>query len=84
MAIPTPPGVFPIVEANGTMTQQFRTWALSVSSSAPIVGVGSPEGNVEASDFSLYIDSTGTTGSIEYRKMLPGIAGDKKKGWVLV
>ena len=74
----------PITEENGTMTQVFRTWALEQSDTVPIVGAGSPEGNVDANQFRLYIDSTGTTGAIEWRKMLADIAGDTKMGWVLV
>ena len=74
----------PIVEDNGTMSQQFRTWTLDASLSIPIIGIGSPEGLVTARQYSLYIDSTGAAGSIEYRKMLPDIAGDIKQGWKLV
>jgi len=74
----------PIVEHNGTMSQQFRTWTLGASLSIPIIGTGSPEGVVSARQYSLYIDSTGTAGSIEYRKMLPDIGGDVTQGWLLV
>lgn len=73
-----------IVESNGTMAQQFRTWTLDVSLSIPIIGTGSPEGVVTARQYSLYIDSTGASGSIEYRKMLPDIGGDVTQGWKLV
>ncbi|CAB4141128.1 hypothetical protein UFOVP412_24 [uncultured Caudovirales phage] len=74
----------PIVESNGTMTQQFRNWTMDASLSIPIIGSGSPEGVVPARQFSLYIDSTGAPGSIEYRKILPDIAGDVTQGWRLV
>ena len=74
----------PIVEPNGTMSQPFRTWTLDASLSIPIIGTGSPEGVVNARQYSLYIDSTGAAGSIEYRKMLPDIAGDVTQGWKLV
>jgi hypothetical protein len=74
----------PIIEDNGTMTQTFRTWTLDASLSIPIVGTGSPEGVVLARQYSLYIDATGAAGSIEYRKMLPDIAGDRTQGWKLV
>lgn len=73
-----------IVELNGTMTQQFRNWTIDASLSIPIIGVGSPEGVVSARQYSLYIDSTGTAGNIEYRKMLPEIGGDVTQGWLLV
>jgi len=73
-----------IIESNGTMTQTFRTWTLDASLSIPIIGTGSPEGVVTARQYSLYIDSTGSAGSIEYRKMLPDIGGDVTQGWKLV
>ena len=74
----------PIVEPDGTMAQPFRQFTQDARLSIPIVGRGSPEGVVEARQYSLYIDSTGTTGSIEYRKMLPDIGGDKTQGWIAV
>lgn len=74
----------PIVASNGTMEQPFRQFTQDASLSIPIVGAGSPEGVVEARQYSLYINSTGSSGSIEYRKMQPDIAGDKTKGWIAV
>jgi hypothetical protein len=73
-----------ITEENLTMTQAFRRFMLQVDNNLPILGTGSPEGVVEAPQFSLYIDSLGTTGTIEYRKMQTDIAGNRKQGWVLV
>lgn len=74
----------PIVQSDGTMEQPFRQFTQDASLSIPIIGVGSPEGVVEARQYSLYIDSTGTSGSIEYRKMQPSIAGDTSQGWIAV
>jgi len=74
----------PIVEQDGTMAQPFRQFTQDASLSIPIVGSGSPEGVVEARQYSLYIDSTGSSGSIEYRKMQPDIGGDVTQGWVAV
>lgn len=74
----------PIVQPDGTMAQPFRQFTQDASLSIPIVGSGSPEGVVEARQYSLYIDSTGSSGSIEYRKMQPEIGGDVTKGWVAV
>ena len=74
----------PIVEPDGTMAQPFRQFTQDASLSIPIVGNGSPEGVVEARQYSLYIDSTGSTGAIEYRKMQPAIGGDVTQGWVAV
>jgi len=74
----------PIVDDSGKMAQAFRTWTLDASLSIPIVGVGSPEGLVEARQFQLYLDSAGAAGLIEYRKMISEIGGDRKQGWILV
>jgi hypothetical protein len=74
----------PITRDDGTMEQPFRQWTQDASLSIPIVGVGSPEGVVEARQYSLYIDSTGGSGAIEYRKMLPEIGNDRSRGWLLV
>jgi hypothetical protein len=74
----------PIVQPDGTMAQPFRQFTQDASLSIPIVGTGSPEGVVEARQYSLYIDSAGTTGSLQYRKMQPDIGGDKSQGWVAV
>lgn len=74
----------PIVEENLTMSQAFRRFMLLLGDNLPIVGEGSPEGVIEAPQFSLYLNSLGTTGTIQYRKMLTDIAGDRSMGWVLV
>ncbi len=73
----------PIIESNGTMSQAFRQFTQEASLSIPIVGTGSPEGVVEAVQYSLYLDSAGAAGAIQYRKMLPSIGGDRKQGWIL-
>lgn len=74
----------PIVDDDGTMAPHFRDQMTRLDNNLPIVGSGTPEGEVEARQFSLYIDQDGTTGSIEYRKMQTDIAGDTSMGWVLV
>tara|TARA_R110001632_G_scaffold65869_1_gene155809 strand:- start:1623 stop:1874 length:252 start_codon:yes stop_codon:yes gene_type:complete len=74
----------PIVEDNLTMSQAFRQFTQEASLSIPIVGTGTPEGVVEAVQYSLYLDSSGGAGAIQYRKMLPNIGGNKKQGWILV
>ena len=74
----------PIVENNGTMSQAFRQFTQDASLSIPIVGAGSPEGVIEAAQYSLYLDSSGGASAIQYRKMQPQIGGDRTKGWVLV
>ncbi len=73
----------PIVLDNKTMVQEFRTLFGTIVDFLPIVGSGTPEGVVEARQFTPYIDKNGTTGTIRYTKMLPEIGGDRKMGWVL-
>jgi hypothetical protein len=73
----------PIIIEDGSMSQPFRTWTLDASLSIPFVGAGSPEGVIEARQYSLYLDTTALAGSIAYRKMLTNIGGDKTKGWKL-
>ena len=78
----------PIIETDvldlGTMSQLFRAWQLQVSNNIPIVNSGSPEGVVEAPQYSLYIDESTPTIPVQYRKMIPEIGGDRAKGWVVV
>ena len=74
----------PVVEGDGTMAQAFRQFTQEAALSIPIIGTGSPEGVVEARQYSLYIDETGSTGALQYRKMQPSIAGDRTRGWVAV
>jgi hypothetical protein len=74
----------PIVGPNGTMEQPFRQFTQEAALSIPIVGTGSPEGVVEARQYSLYLDESGSAGSIQYRKMQPEIGGDRTRGWVAV
>lgn len=71
-----------IVDPDRTPTQVMREWALRVSNNSPIVNTGSPEGNVLAPQYTLYIDETVPTAPVQYRKMLPEIGGDRKKGWI--
>ncbi len=74
----------PITGEDGTMEQAFRQWTQDASLSIPVVGSGSPEGVIEARQYSLYLDTAGSAGSIQYRKMLPDIGGDRTQGWILV
>lgn len=74
----------PFVLENRTLDREALEWVLDVTKWIPILGEGSPEGVVEAPQYSLYIDTTGSTGSIEYRKMSAEIGGDRSQGWVAV
>ena len=72
----------PIIVEDRTMSAPFRDEMNRLDRLKPLTGAGSPEGVVEAPQFSVYLDTTGGAGSIEYRKMQTEIAGDRKKGWV--
>lgn len=73
----------PIVTENKA-SDAFRLWMARTDLGTPITGSGSPEGVVEARQFSLYINETGASGTLLYIKIQPDIAGDKKQGWVAV
>jgi hypothetical protein len=66
------------------MEQPFMDQMNALYRNLPLTGEGSPEGVVEALQFTLYLDTTGVSGAIEYRKMLTDIAGNKTMGWVAV
>lgn len=74
----------PIVDPGGTMSQVFRAWAALISNQTPIISTGSPEGVVEAPQYSLYIDEAVPLTPVQYRKMLPEIGGDRRKGWAAI
>jgi len=74
----------PAVNPDGTMSVQFRNWAKNVTDQGVIVGEGSPEGVVQALLTAQYMDSTGSTGSVLYIKLVNDILGDTTKGWILV
>lgn len=73
-----------IVNNNGIMTDQFRIFTYLLSRLDLFSGTGSPEGVVEAQPKQIYMDTTGTAGSILYIKRDASVAGDKSKGWILV
>ena len=72
------------ITENNKMVQPFMLWTQAITRLEPIVGSGSPEGVQEGEQFRFYIDTTGTTGSILWCKMLPFIGSDRKAGWVLL
>jgi len=73
-----------IVDPDLTMTDQFRGVLNRLTNNLPLTGTGSPEGVVEAVQFSWYIDDAGATANILYIKRDTDIGGDKTKGWILV
>ena len=70
----------PVVDKNGQMVQAFRTWVQQVTDLSILSGAGSPEGAVVAQPTRLYMDTTGSTGSILWIKQ----TGSDNTGWVLV
>ena len=90
MAVNIPiPGQFDsIVNADGTMQQAFSDWVRRITEQVNLravqTGTGSPEDNLAAKATVEYMDISGTAGNIKYIKQVNDIAGDTKKGWVLV
>ena len=80
----TPPVPNQAITENDNMRTEFMLWTQAITNLQPIIGTGSPEGVVEAQQWSIYFDSTGTTGSIMYVKKLPFIGSNRKQGWILV
>ena len=74
----------PVTDDLGIMLQVFRTWANAITQLDLIVGAGSPEGVVSATQGRQYMDSSGTAGAILYIKRDAAIAGDSTQGWILV
>ena len=79
--------VRPIIDADGTLTLQSRSYFLAlddaINLSIVATGSGSPEGVLEALVTKQYMDTAGAAGSITYIKKLADIAGDKTMGWIL-
>ncbi len=68
----------------GSPSAQMNTWLKSMTDKALIIGTGSPESVVEASQGAVYMDDSGVTGAILYIKRDADISGDKTQGWVVV
>ena len=68
----------------GSPSPQMNSWFKSVTDKALIIGTGSPEGAVEATQGALYMDDSGVTGAILYIKRDADILGDKTRGWIAV
>lgn len=74
----------PIIESDGSLTLQSRTFFRLITNQALIIGSGDPEGVVVAEIGATYQDSIGTAGNIRYAKRDNDIAGDRSKGWVII
>lgn len=73
-----------IVNNDGSLTIQSRTFFRQLIDRALIIGTGSPESVVPAEIGSSYMDDSGTAGNIMYLKRDDNVAGDKSQGWILV
>lgn len=81
----TPPAASnPIVDKDGVMSPEFQRWVTRITGLDILVGTGSPEGSIEATVGTSYMDSAGSTGSLLYLKRDADIAGDRTKGWIAV
>jgi len=75
----------PIVEADGTMTKQSRTFFRAIMDRSLIIGSGSPEGVVPALQGSSYMDEDASVGSIFYIKQKDADgAGVDSNEWKLI
>ncbi len=74
----------PIIETNGTMADAFRTWTIRVSDGLDIIGTGTPEGVVQAPQFTRFVDLTDPLIPVEYMKTQAQIGGDILKGWAVL
>lgn len=76
---------WPIVTpSTGIVSDQMRLFLLETQLNGLLIGTGTPEGNVEASQGQEYMDETGLPGAVKYIKQLADIAGDRSKGWVAI
>lgn len=73
----------PIISEAGVMQQVFRTWVNAITRLDLIIGTGSPEGVVSATQGREYMDDAGVAGAIKYIKRDAAIGGDDKQGWIL-
>lgn len=71
----------PLLRDNGTMDLAFQLFTLKLADRALIIGNGSPEGVIEASQGALYMDEDAAAGDILYIKRQADISGDKTQGW---
>lgn len=76
---------YPIVLTNtGVPEERFRIFLHEVQLRGLLIGVGSPEGEVEAQQGQEYMDEEGVAGSVKFIKQLADIGGDRTLGWVAI
>lgn len=73
-----------VVDKDGKPTQELNLFSEAVAQLQIIIGIGSPEGLIEAQVGREYLDTTGGAGAVKYIKQLNDIGGDRKMGWVAI
>lgn len=73
-----------IVNKDGRPLRQLQDFLLDVANTSLIIGTGSPEGIIEATQGREYMDDAGTAGAIKYIKKDADVSGDRSLGWILV
>lgn len=71
-----------LVDSDGNATDAMRRWMILTSDNSVAVGSGSPEGVLDAPQYTLYIDETDPENPVQYRKMLVSKNNDRSAGWV--
>ncbi len=74
----------PIVGEDGRMNELSYQWMLGVTNLQTIVGLGSPEGVIEAGVTKFFLQTDGAPQQKLWVKVLTDIAGDRSMGWELV
>ena len=74
----------PIIEEDGSQSVQMRAWTQIITNQSLIIGTGSPESVVEATQGAAYMNDAGVSGTMLYIKRDNDIGGDTSQGWVLV
>lgn len=77
MNIGNPVPTTSIVNKEGFMLNNFRTWTQQISRLSILEGAGSPEGVIPASPTRMYMDTTGPSGAVLYIKQ----TGTGNTGW---
>lgn len=78
-----PSPVRPTVEENRLPTVEFNTWVQTITDRSLIIGTGTPEGVISASQGAEYMDDAGAAGAVRWvkRDNDDGL-GDTTKGWI--
>lgn len=74
----------PVVDDKMRPLNVLHQFSVDVARLSTIVGIGSPEGVVEAEVAREYLDTTGGPGAVKYIKQLSDIGGDRSLGWVAI